>query len=334
MRIIGSALVGMSLAVAGLMPAMAQDASSDASSMPKVLHITREFIKPGKSGLTHDKSEAAFVQASERAKYPTHYFAVNAMSGDSRALYMFGFDSFAAVQKDVEATASNETLAAAYDRAEVSDGELLSGIDDSYWVYNSEQSYHAHADAGRLRYLEISAYYTKPGHDAEWSQIVKMVQDTEDKIGSSAHWAVYDLAFGGDGELHLVLTGRHGMDEIDQGFGEGKKFDEAMGEDGMKKFQELIAETIVRSTHQLYAVNPRQSYPDENWVKEDPSFWRPKPMMRAGKECERPAKAHNAVTWFDLARHATRPLPLWSGQGAPGCTGRATNPPMKCPLPA
>jgi len=277
-RKIGSALLGISLAVAGFMPAMAQDASSDASAMPKVLHITREFIKPGKSGAVHDKSEAAFVQAAEHAKYPTHYFAVNSMSGDSRALYVFGFDSFAAVQKDVEATAANETLAAAYERAAVSDGDLLSAIDDSYWVYNSDQSYHAHRDPGRLRYLEISAYYAKPGHDAEWAQIVKMVQDAEDKIGSSAHWAMYDLTYGGEGDVHLVLTGRHGLDEIDQGFSEGKKFDEAMGEDGMKKFQSLVAETIVRSSHHLYAVNPRQSYPDETWVKEDPAFWKPKPM--------------------------------------------------------
>lgn len=279
MRKLGPALLGLSLAVAGLTPAIAQDASSDASAMPKVLHITREFIKPGKSGLTHDKSETAFVQASERAKSPTHYFAVNAMSGDSRALYMFGFDSFAAVQKDADFTAGNESLAAAFDRAELADGELLSAMDDSYWVYNPEQSYHAHADAGRLRYLEISAYYAKPGHDADWAEIVKMVKDAQDKIGSSAHWALYDLAYGGDGDAHLVLTGRHGLDEIDQGFAEGKKFDEAMGEDGMKKFEALIRDTIVRSTHQLYAINPRQSYPDETWVKEDPAFWRPKPMM-------------------------------------------------------
>ena len=279
MRKFGPALLGLSLAVAGLTPAIAQDASSDASSMPKVLHLTREFIKPGKSGSLHDKSETAFVQAAEHASYPNHYFAVNSMSGDSRALYVFGFDSFAAVQKDVETTAGNGTLAAAYDRAALADGELLSAIDDSYWVYNSEQSYKAHRDPGHLRFLEISAYYAKPGHDADWAEIVKMVQDTEDKIGSSAHWAMYDLAYGGDGDVHLVLTGRRGLDEIDQGFAEGKKFDEAMGEDGMKKFQALIRDTIVRSTHQLYAVNPRQSYPDEAWVKADPAFWRPKPMM-------------------------------------------------------
>ena len=279
MRKIGPALLGMSLAVAGLTPAIAQDASSDASSMPKVLHITREFIKPGKSGSSHDKTETAFVQAAERAKSPTHYFAVNAMSGSSRALFVFGFDSFAAVQKDVDETAANGTLAAAFDRAEVADGELLSGIDDSYWVYNPEQSFHVHRDPGMLRYLEISAYHVKPGHGHDWDELVKMVIAGYDKADTSAHWAVYDIAYGAEGGTHLVLTGRHGLAEIDQGFGDDKKFNQALGEDGMKKLDELFGEAVDHSESQLFAVNPRQSYPDETWVKEDPSFWKPKAMI-------------------------------------------------------
>ena len=278
MRKLCPTLLGISLAVTGFAPAMAQDAASDASAMPKVLHITREFIKPGKRGSMHDKSETAFVQASMRAKYPTHYFAVNSMSGSSRALYMFGFDSFAAVQKDNEMTSANETLAAAYDKAEVADGDLLSGIDDSYWVYNAELSYHAKRDPGRLRYLEISSYHVKPGHNGEWEEIVKMVQAAYDKAGTSAHWAIYDLTFGGEGGMHLVLTGRHSLDEIDQGFAEDKKFGEAIGEEGMKKLEALEASSIDSSSHQLMAVNPRQSYPDDDWVKADPTFWKPKPM--------------------------------------------------------
>ena len=272
------ALLGISLAVAGFAPAMAQDVSSDAAGMPRVLHITREFIKPGKNGSIHDRSENAFIQAAAHAKVQSHYFAVNSMSGNSRALYMFGFDSFAAVQKDAEATNSNETLAAAFDKAEVSDGELLSGIDDSYWVYNPEMSYHAKRDPGRLRYLEISSYHVKPGHNGEWEEIVKMVQAAYEKAGTSAHWAIYDIAFGGEGGTHLVLTGRHSLGEIDDGFAEDKKFGEAIGEDGMKKLEALEASAIDSSSHQLMAVNPRQSYPDDSWVKADPTFWKPKPM--------------------------------------------------------
>jgi hypothetical protein len=43
-------LLGLSLAAAGISLAAAQDAST--SAPPKVLQITREWIKPGKAGMS------------------------------------------------------------------------------------------------------------------------------------------------------------------------------------------------------------------------------------------------------------------------------------------
>ena len=67
MKRISPIVLGLSLAVAGSLLSAAQEMSSQAS-IPKVLQITREFIKPGKSGMVHDRSESNFVQAMARAK--------------------------------------------------------------------------------------------------------------------------------------------------------------------------------------------------------------------------------------------------------------------------
>ena len=40
----------------------AAQTSLSGASVPKVLQVTREFIKPGKAGMAHDKSENAFVE--------------------------------------------------------------------------------------------------------------------------------------------------------------------------------------------------------------------------------------------------------------------------------
>ena len=59
---------------------------------------------------------------------------------------------------------------------------------------------------------------------------------------------------------YILLVSHKTLDEIDKGFAEGKKFEAAMGEEGMKKFGELSASclesspaAIVRgeSTHEL-----------------------------------------------------------------------------------
>jgi hypothetical protein len=77
----------------GCAAAVAQD---HAVMPPKVLSVTREFTKPGKNGMSHEKTESAFVQAMARAKWPTHYLAVESLSGKPRALFFTPYDSFGA----------------------------------------------------------------------------------------------------------------------------------------------------------------------------------------------------------------------------------------------
>jgi hypothetical protein len=44
------------------------------------------------------------------------------------------------------------------------------------------------------------------------------------------------------------------------------------------------------SNSQLFSINPKQSYPMDEWVKGDPAFWSPKPTV-AAKPAAAPAKA-------------------------------------------
>ena len=104
------------LSIGGLGTVMAQEAPAT-TPPPKVLQVIREFVKPGKSGAVHEKSESAFVQAYARAKWPTHYFAATALSGKPRVLFFVAYPSFEAWEKDSLAQQKNATLAAALDRA-------------------------------------------------------------------------------------------------------------------------------------------------------------------------------------------------------------------------
>ena len=54
------------------------------------------------------------------------------------------------------------------------------------------------------------------------------------------------------------------------------QFVAAMGEDGMKKLEELVGASVESSQHQLFAFNPRMSYVPDEWIKGDPDFWKPK----------------------------------------------------------
>jgi len=257
----------------------AQEKSQGTMSIPKVLQITREFVKPGKAGMAHDKAESAFVQAMTHAKWPTHYTGMTSMSGKSRALFLTQYESFEAWEKDNAAVEKNAALSAALDRAGMADGELLDSIDQGVFVFNEELSLRPRPDLSQMRYLDISAYHVRPGHSKDWNELVKMVKSAYEKAVPEAHWGVFSEYYGGDGGTYLVLTARKSLSEVDRGFLESKQFQAAMGEDGMKKLGELVAAAVESSQHNLFAFNPRMSYVSDEWIKSAPDFWKPKTVM-------------------------------------------------------
>ncbi len=272
MKKISPILLGLSLAAACGSVAAAQQSSTE---VPKVLQITREWVKAGKTGMAHDKSESAFVQAMAEAKEPAHYVALCSLSGKSRCLYLTGYSSFDAWQKDQESVAKNKELSAKLDAALVADGELLDSMDQGVLTYNPDMSYHAKGDLSQARFMEITEFHVRVGRGKDFADLSKMYIAACDKAGSSAHWAMFHLDYGGPGGTYLVLSSDKAMAEIDSSDAEGKKIQAAMGEEGMKKFVELEAATVESVNNQLFAVNPRQSYVPDEWVKSAPDFWKP-----------------------------------------------------------
>jgi hypothetical protein len=287
-RIASCLLSGGMLLCVGLGLAVAQEASEQTTPPPKVLAVFREFLKPGKAGSPHEKTESAFVQAAERAKWPEHYLAVNSITGKQRALFFYGYDSFEAWEKDNAATEKNAALSAALDRASIADGELLSELDSSMLVYDEGESLRAAVDIAHMRYMEISVYRLHPGHRADWEELVKLVQSGYDKI-PEAHWAMYEAAFGQEGTEFVVIIPRKSASEIDQTFQTDKQFSQALGEDGMKRLRDLEAAAIEFSQSNLFQFSPKMSYPPDDWVKADPDFWKPKPAAMPKKTEEKPA---------------------------------------------
>ena len=257
-------------------------AQEPTSPPPKVLVIIREFTKPGKGGSAHMKTESAFVNAFNAAKWPQHYLAADGVSGMPRSIFFVGYESFAAWEKDTAATNNNASLSAALDRATLADGEMLSSSETSTFVYREDQSYHSAVDIAQMRYFEITRFHVRPGHEKEWDDVVKIYVDNFGKAVPDAHWAVYQDMYGRDsGGTYLVITPMKSLSEIDKGFANSKKFAEQMGEAGMKKLSDLAAASIDSTESNILAFNPRLSYPPDAWVKADPEFWKPKPMAPA-----------------------------------------------------
>ena len=275
-KLVGLTL-GSYLLLCGLAAASAQENPAQSMKPPKVLVVMREFVKPGKSGSLHEKSESAFVQAMTAAKWPTHYFAADSLSGRPRSLFFVGYDSFEAWEKDNLATQANPTLSAALDSAAISDGDLLTEYDTNVAVYRDDLSFQAGVNIAQMRYFEITRFVVRPGHEKEWEALVKEYINGYSKAVPDAHWAIFESVYGQDnGGVFLLFNPMKSLAETDRSFADSKKFAAALGESGMKKVEDMAASCIESTQTNLVIFNPKMSYPDDAWVKADPAFWAPK----------------------------------------------------------
>jgi hypothetical protein len=265
----------------------AQSSSDGVMPPPKVLVIFREFVKPGKSGAPHQKTESAFVQAMTAAKWPTRYLAMDSMSGKPRSLFLTGFPSFEAWEKDNKAVEKNAVLSAALDRAAVADGDLLASADGGALAYREDLSLNANVNIAQYRYFEISRFVVRQGHDKEWEALVKMYVDGFAKAAPNVRWATYSSMYGEDnGGVYVVFTPLKSLSEVDGEAGDYKKFEAQLGEDGTKKLAELTASCVESSATNLFSFSPKMSYVPDDWVKTDPSFWKPKAAASPEKKPE------------------------------------------------
>jgi hypothetical protein len=286
-KVIGLSL-GLCSLVVGTGVVLAQESGPGTDSPPKVLVIQREFLKPGRGGSVHEKSESAFVRGMAAAKWPTHYFGMNSLSGPTRALFFIGYDSFAAWEKDNMDTAHNATLSAAMDRAAMADGDLLSSYDSSVWMYNDEYSLNTKGSIATMRYMELTRFKVRPGHRREWNELVKLYKSGFEKV-PNAHWATFESVYGMDnGGDYLVAIPRKSLAEVDQDMANDKQFREALGGEGLKKLQDLEASCVETVQSNLFQFAPKMSYAPEAWVKEDPGFWKPKMEAPAKKAAAKP----------------------------------------------
>jgi hypothetical protein len=246
---------------------------------PNVLVIHREYLKPGKGGQLHERSESAFVHAFTAAKSPYHYFALDSLSGPSRSLFLFSYNSFADWEKETAAIRSNPDLGAKVDQASLMDGDLLSGYDAGAMTLRPDLSLNKGSIDG-ARYFEITAFVVKPGHVHDFTELTKIYIDTFRKVAPQTHWDTFEVMYGSPvptdagGAVFLVFNLMKSLDETDKSIQDSDKFASELGSSGMQKVSELTAASIQLTTTNLFVINPHESNPPSEWIKKDPGFWK------------------------------------------------------------
>jgi len=254
---------------------------------PKILTITREVVKTGKSA-AHEKWEQGFPKAYAKAKWPTHYLAMTAITGENRVLFMSAYDSMAAWEADALAQNRNAELSATNETLGTKDGEFLTESKTAVFKFMPELSYQPEVPLAGVRGFVLEAQVVKLGHGRHYEEIRKMVKAAHEKAGVNEHYSVYHVSAGAPSGLYLIFFPMKGLAEIDQSeAAHGQAYKDAVGDEGRNKLTDFAKEGLESSETELFVFSPKMSYVSKEWVDTDPEFWAPKPAPAAKPAAEK-----------------------------------------------
>lgn len=275
--------LGIGLSICGAASLLPQTPPPAKGAPPRILQILREDVKPGRSA-AHQKYETGWPRAFAKANWPTNYLAMTSITGPSEAWFMTGYESFGAWQKDRENLDRNEALKNEDDRLVQGDAEFLSGSRSIVAAYREDLSYTLPVELPRMRYFRVVTFRVRPGHDSDFMEATKVVRAGYEKANIEGGFATYQIVSGMPTPTYLVLVPMKSLDEIDSGMIKARKVQEAEGEEAQKKMAKLAADGYLSIESNLYALDPKMSYPAKDFAAVDPEFWNPKPASTVKKK--------------------------------------------------
>jgi hypothetical protein len=248
--------------------AMAQD---NMPGPPKVLNITREEVKAGKTML-HEQHEAAWLQAFLKAKYNTPMLTVSSVTGPTEDWFIVGYDSFAALEKDNEQMAKNAAYRSINMTYGTKDGDFISDSRTITARFRPDLSYKPGVNIGEYKYFSINVVRFRIGEDVD--AFYKALNSAREKGGLDAHIAIYQVNSGMPGGTYLSFSPIKSMGEWDTPPNEA--YQAALKD---INFNQMAGKAVLNVESRLYAFSPEMSNPTKQMVASNPEFWKTKPVM-------------------------------------------------------
>jgi hypothetical protein len=281
--------VGMGLTLSAVSGLVAQTPGMPKDGPPKVLQIFREEVKPGKVP-AHEKWETGWPKAFAKANWPTNSLAMVTVTGPSEAWFMTAYDSFAAWGKDLESFDKNQAFKSEYDRLTQGDGEFLSGGRSIVGALREDLSTNVLVELPKIRYFRVITFRVRPGHDSDFMEATKIVRAGYEKANVQPAWATYQIVSGMPSPTFMIFMPMKSLDEIDASMMNTRKIFAGESEDNQKKMMKMAADGYLSVETNIYAFDPKMSYPAKSFAAADPEFWNPKPAPIAKKEAAKAPK--------------------------------------------
>ncbi|HEY3399877.1 MAG TPA: hypothetical protein VGK03_04535 [Geothrix sp.] len=260
----------------------ALQAQSGPMPPPPLMMFFREEVKPG-HGAAHAATESAWGRVLAKGKSTDHYLGMSSLTGPSEAWFIMGYGSYADWEAKQNEADKNPALKKEIDAISQKDGDHLSGTRSFLGSYRKDLSYGPPVEIGKMRYMRVRTFRIKQGMGKVFEDGVKMAVAAYEKSHFPASFAFYEVEAGTWSPTFVVLRPMKSLADMDAMDAANKAFMDAMGEEGRKAMQKTFMDTVNGVENQLFAFNPKLSYPSPGVTASDPAFWTPKPPKEPAK---------------------------------------------------
>src|ERR1039458_3199515 len=272
-------VAGLSLILAGSLAAFAQ---TPVAPPPNILKIETVNIKPGAEG-PYDKIASEYPAMAKHIKDPVHVLAMEALTGAPRAIYLSGFDSFEAFEKNEEWVPGDADSEAKIEALDAREATYITEVHHTIWHYLPDLSNNiAASDVPHSHYWEVLIFHMRPGHVDDFAITTKLYRDASLKSGQNVPWATYRGMLGVT-DSYLVLVPMKSLKDVDTGLAHMKDFAAALGADGMARMNKLTGESVATVEDNLWMVNPEWSFVQKSWIEDNPKYWETEPPAKDRK---------------------------------------------------
>ena len=245
------------------------------TSQPNYLTIVREEVKLGRAA-DHERIEAGWPAAYEKAKSPDYYLAFVSATGRPEAWYVAPFDSHKALGESMKRETDDPVLAAELKRLQRADADVLNNLTVIHAMARKDLSMGTFPDLAKTRFVEISIFRVRPGHERGFEDAAKAWGSAAKRSTPDASYRIYQVIAGMPGPTYLVFSSTQAFAEFDKTAADDAAVMKGATAEERATLEKVGKEGLVNIETQRFRVDPVMSYVSKETRAADPAFWMPK----------------------------------------------------------
>jgi hypothetical protein len=264
--------------LAGVFTAYAVSASAQGglpTSQPNYLTIVREEVKLGRSA-DHERIEAGWPAAYDKAKSPDYYLAYVSTTGRPEAWFVAPSESHKSMGDSMARENDDAVLSAEVKRLQKVDADVLNNVSVIQARGRKELSMGAFPELAKTRFVEITIFRVRPGHEREFEAAAKAYSSAAKRAAPETSFRVYEVIAGIPGPTYFVFSSTQSFAQFDKATEDGMATMKGASDEERSTLEKFSREGLINVETQRFRIDPAMSYVPKEIRASDPAFWMPK----------------------------------------------------------